>query len=250
MRILAAAALAIALPALAHGADASSILAGPRKQIETADYRIVGRIVRVDGNGTRTNFGVDVKAHWFSGVLRVVLDVTSPPSSRSRILMEMRSDGRVGMKMAHPGARELAMLPFEQWTGGPFGPGFSYEDFLNPELYWPSQSVEKAKYGARDCDLLTSAPGADDRTHYAQVRTWLDHTIAFPVHAEKTLKDSGTVKEFSFIGLRHEGGVWSASQIEGKLRGQNGSTLFLLERGSTKANLKAADFSAENLLKF
>jgi len=250
MKILAAVILAMMLPLLTRAADARAVLAAPRQRVETADYRIVGRMVRIEANGSRTNFPVTVKAHWFSGALQVVLDVASPQASRFRVLMEMRSDGRVTMKTAHRGDKELANLPFEQWSTSPFGPGFGYEDFLTPELYWPRQSVETAKYGARDCDLLTSTPGADDRTHYAQVRTWLDHTIAFPVHAEKTLKQSGGIKEFSFIGLRHEGGVWSASQIEGKLRGQNASTLFLVERGSSKANLKPADFSAESLLKF
>jgi predicted ABC-type transport system involved in lysophospholipase L1 biosynthesis ATPase subunit len=57
-------------------------------------------------------------------------------------------------------------------------------------------------------------------------------------------------QEIFVHGLRHEGAVWSARQIEGKLPGQNTSTLFLVERGSVKANLKAADFSAESLLKF
>ncbi|WP_348261302.1 outer membrane lipoprotein-sorting protein [Telmatobacter sp. DSM 110680] len=250
MRIGGLAVFAALLTVTAHCADVRAVLAEPRKQIETADYRIVGRIVRVDANGTRTNLAVNVKAHWFTGALHIVLDVTSPQPSRFRLLMEMRPDGRVSMKIAHPGDKEFTGLPFEQWNGGPFGPSFSYEDFLNPELYWPGQSLEKAKYGARDCDLLTSTPGPDDRTHYAKVQTWLDHTIAFPVHAEKTLKESGAVKEFSFIGLRREGGVWSASQIEGKMRGERGSTLFLLERGSAKANLKPEDFRGESLLKF
>jgi hypothetical protein len=250
MRLLGLAVFAALLTATAHCADAHAVLAGPRKQIESADYRIVGRIVRVDASGARMNFAVSVKARWFAEALHIVVDVTSPQPSRFRLLLEMRPDGRVSMKIAHPGDTVLAIVPFDQWIGGPFGPGFSYEDFLNPELYWLGQSVEKAKYGARDCDLLTSTPSPDDRTHYAQVQTWLDHTIAFPVHAEKTLKESGAVKEFSFIGLRQEGGIWSASQIEGKIRGQDGKTLFLLERGSAKANLKAADFSAESLLKF
>ena len=250
MRLPGLAVLAALLTATAYCADAHAVLAGPRKQIESADYRIVGRIVRIDANGTRTNFAVNVKSHWFADALHIVLDVTSPQPSRFRLLMEMRPDGRVSMKIARPGDKEFPSLPFEQWSGGPFGPGLSYEDFLNPELYWPGQSIERTGYGARDCDLLTSTPGPDDRSHYARVRTWLDHTIAFPVHAEKTLKESGAVKEFSFMGLRQVGGVWSASQIEGKLRGQNGKTLFLLERGSAKANLKAADFSAESLLKF
>ncbi|HEY2472207.1 MAG TPA: outer membrane lipoprotein-sorting protein [Terracidiphilus sp.] len=250
MKLYAAAILAIMLPLLAHASDARSVIATPKQRIETADYRLVGRIIRVDENGARTNFGINLKAHWFPGVLRVLLDVTSPPSARLRVLMEMRPDGQTTMKTIHPGDKSPAVLPFEQWTNSPFGPGFGYEDFLDPELYWPTQAVEDATYGARKCDLLTSVPGAADRTHYSKVRTWLDHTIVFPVHADKTLKGSGTVKDFSFIGLRHEGGVWSASQVEGKLRGNKGTTLLIVERGSTKAHLSMADFSSENLVKF
>jgi hypothetical protein len=250
MRILWAAILAILLPALAHGADAGPVLAASRQRIESADYRIAGHIVRIDANGTRTSFSVNVKAHWFPGVLRVLLDVTSPPPQRFRVLMELRSNGHVQMKIAHPGDKEFADLPFGQWASGPFGPAFSYEDLLDPQFYWPDQSTEPAKYGARDCDLLSSAPGAVDRTRYTKVRTWLDRKISFPVHEEKTLNGSGAVEEIDFIGLRHVGGVWSASQLESKLRGQEGSTLFLLQFGTPHANLKATDFSAESLLKF
>jgi hypothetical protein len=250
MKILWAAALAIALPALGYGADARSVLAASRQRIEAADYRIVGHIVRIDAGGVRTNFSVNVKAHWFPGVLRVLLDVTSPPPQRFRVLMELRPNGQVQMRIAHPGDKEFANLPIGQWASGPFGPAFSYEDLLDSQFYWPDQATESAKYGARDCDLLTSSPGVESRTRYVKVRTWLDHTIAFPVHDEKTLNGSGAVEEIDFLGLRHDGGVWSASQIESKLHGQPGSTLFLLERGAAKANLKATDFSPESLLKF
>ena len=41
-------------------------------------------------------------------------------------------------------------------------------------------SEGKAKFGARDCDIVKSTPGAADRTHYAEVKTWLDPTIGFP----------------------------------------------------------------------
>jgi hypothetical protein len=82
------------------------------------------------------------------------------------------------------------------------------------------------------------------------VRTWLDHSIGFPVYVEKTQKGAGTVRQFTYIGLRKEAGVWSASQIEGKVRGQAGSTLLIIERGSAKANLKVDDFSNEHLTRF
>jgi hypothetical protein len=110
--------------------------------------------------------------------------------------------------------------------------------------------VEETKFGARDCDLLKSTPGPADRTHYAEIKTWLDHSIAFPVYLEKTLKGTGAVKEFTYYGLRHDGGVWSATQVEVKTRGQAGTTLLIVDRGSTKASLKLGDFNPEQLIRF
>jgi hypothetical protein len=163
----------------------------------------------------------------------------------------MRPDGRNVVKIAHPGDSAPAILPFNKWNDGPLGPGFSYEDFLESAYFWPNQAVvEETKYGARDCDVLKSTPGASDRTQYAEVRSWLDHSIGFPVYVEKTMKGTGAVKEFTYFGLRHEGGVWSASQVEEKLRDSPGSTLLIVDRGSAKANLALADFSTEQLTHF
>jgi hypothetical protein len=58
------------------------------------------------------------------------------------------------------------------------------------------------------------------------------------------------VKEFTYFGLRQNSGVWSASQIEVKIRGHAGSTLLVVDRGSPKAHLVLADFSAERLTNF
>ena len=139
MKLLVPAALAALLTvAPAYCADAHSALAGPRKQIETADYRISGRIVRVDANGNRTNFAVNVKALWFANALHIVLDVAAPQPSRSRLLMEMRSDGRVSMKIAHSGDT-VFRIAVRAMDCRPLWDSFSYEDFLNPEFYWPGQ---------------------------------------------------------------------------------------------------------------
>jgi hypothetical protein len=223
--------------------------------VQTADFRATGHLVRVDATGARTSYGITIKAHWFPGVLRVLLEITPPkatkPDARAHILLEMRPDGRNVVKIAHPGDSAPAILPFNKWNDGPLGPGFSYEDFLESAYFWPNQAVvEETKYGARDCDVLKSTPGASDRTQYAEVRSWLDHSIGFPVYVEKTMKGTGAVKEFTYFGLRHEGGVWSASQVEEKLRDSPGSTLLIVDRGSAKANLALADFSTEQLTHF
>lgn len=244
------------LPAGAQAADVRAVLASARKQIEAADYRATGKLVVVDGAGKRTSYGLAIKAHWFPGILRVLVEIDPPaeaaaharPDERVRILLEMRPDGRNAIRVAHPHGAGLSAQPFEEWADHLFGGVFSYEDFLEPQYYWQDQTILKiAPFGARMCDVLKSTPGASDRTHYAEVQTWLDRTIGYPVYVEKTLKGGGVVKQFTYMGLRQTAGIWSASQIEAKVRGRAGSTLLIVQRGSVKANLSAKDFSPEQI---
>jgi hypothetical protein len=246
------AALALAaLPAVSAPADAHAVLSAQRKLIESADFETVGRLVRVDANGVRTSYGISIKAHGFPGELRALVAITSPATARMHFLLDMHFNGESSIEVARPGDHAMTPLPFDKWSDGPLGSGFSYEDFLEQQYFWPEQMAEApAKYGARDCDVVKSAPGAAEKTHYAEVKTWLDHSIGFPVYAEKTMKGAGAVKQFTYFGLRHNGGVWSASQIEEKTRGENGTTLLIIDRGSAKANLHASDFSAAQLTRF
>lgn len=235
----------------AEAPTAQSVLAGPRQAVNQADYRASGHLVRVDAAGKRTSYDISIKAHWFPGVLRILLQITGPAQARSNVLLEMRPDGQNSIHIAHPGDKAPTALPFEKWTDGPLGPGFSYEDFFQDQYFWPVQAViQSVRRGARDCDVLKSVPGPVDKTHYEQSLTWLDHTIDFPVYAEKTLKAAGVVKEFTSFGVRHDGGMWSATQIEEKIHGQPGSTLLIINRGSPKANLTLADFSLDRLVRF
>ena len=243
-----------------HAADVKTLLAAPRQRIETADYRASGHLIRVDANGNRLSFPITIKAHWFTGVLRVYIEfgtgsktsADSLVSSRApiHILLEMRPNGRSMVQIAHPGSATAFTLPFERWSEGLLGAGFGYEDFLEAQYFWAGQTaLDKAKFGARDCDVVKSTPGAADRTHYAEVTTWLAHDTGFPVYVEKTLK-GGKVKEFTYFGLRQNGGVWSAHQVEAKIRGQAGSTLLIIDRGTPKANLSLKDFSSVQLTHF
>jgi hypothetical protein len=249
------------VPLAVQAADAHTVLAAPRQRIESADYRASGHLVRVQANGVRISVPITIKAHWFPGVLRVYMELgtvskTDANSVASRlhipvhILLEMRPNGPNVVKIAHTGDANPVILPFDKWSDGPLGAGFSYEDFLETQYFWEGQTVlEKSKYGARDCDIVKSTPGATDKTHYVEVKSWLDHSIGFPVYVEKTLK-AGTVKEFTYYGLRQEGGVWSAHQVEAKIRGQAGSTLLIIDRGTPKANLSLKDFSPTQLTHF
>jgi hypothetical protein len=239
----------------ANTADVHAVLATPRQNVEKADFRASGHLVRVEASGARTNYGISIKGHWFTGVLRVLLEITPPQNlsavARAHILLEMHPNGQNSILIAHPGDKAPSPLAFDKWSDGPLGDGFSYEDFLEQQYFWPGQTLlDKTKFGARECDLLRSAPGQGDKTHYTEVKTWLDQSIGFPVYVEKTLKGTGVVKEFTYFGLRHDGGVWSATQVEEKTRGQAGSTLLIIDRGSAKANLDLRDFSPEQLTRF
>jgi hypothetical protein len=260
----------VALPALpAHAADASAVLAAERQQIKTADYRVSGHLICVQANGMRISLPVTIEARWFPGVLRIKLEVgdaSKPAASPSanlaanpappafppaRALLEMRPAGEDSIWIAHPGDKSPTLLPIDKWSDGPLGPGFAWEDFLEQQYFWPEQTLEpSARFGARDCDIVQSAPGAAGRTHYTQVKTWLDHSIGFPVYAEKTMKGTGTIKQFTYFGLRHNGGVWSASQVGEATRGQGVKTLLVIDRGTAKANLSLKDFSPNQLVNF
>lgn len=256
MKALRVAWLAALVPALcAQNAKVNDLLAAPRKEVQTADLRATGHLVSIDARGTRLSFPITIKARWFPGVLRVRVDLGQPPSThremREHILLEMRSGGDNTIRVADPGDAAARIVPFEQWNAHPLGPGFNYEDFLEQQYFWPGQTSEgKTKFGARECDVVQSTPGPADRTHYAQVKTWIDPSNGFPVYVEKTVKETGAVKEFTSYGVRREQGHWSAHQIEVKTRGQAGSTLLIFDRGSVKANLIAADFNPAQLAKF
>lgn len=240
-------AILLAIPAVA--ADLHAVLAVPRQRVETADFRVSGRLVRVDSKGTRSTLPLTIEALGSARVLHVLISTGGP--NRSRILLEMHTTGETAIWVAHPGDKAPTVLPFAQWIDGPLGPGFSFEDFLDQQYFWPIQSLAaETHYGARICDVLQSSPEPAFRTHYASIRTWLDHTIGFPVHAEKSLKGAGTVKEFTYMGLRHDEGVWSAKQVEEKTRGQAGSTLLIIDRGTAKANLQLGNFAPDNLVRF
>jgi hypothetical protein len=244
-----AATLLLTIPA--RTTDAHTVVALSRARVQSANFRASGHLARVDAGGVRTSYAITLKARWFLGELHVLLEIASPATARAHILMEMRPNGQNTIQIAHPGDTAPATLPFDKWSDGPLGAGFSYEDFLEPQYFWPSQTLlEETKYGVHDCDVLKSTPDAADRTHYAEVRTWLDHGIGFPVYAEKTVKGTGAVKEFTYFGLRHNSGVWSAHQVKAKIRGNAGSTLLIIDRGSAKANLALREFSSERLIHF
>jgi hypothetical protein len=227
-----------------------TLLERPLHRLQTANYRATGRLVRVEENGTRTSYKLSIKARGLPGVLRVFVEIASPANVRTHILLQMRAAGQTTIQIAHPGDTTPTTLPFDQWNQD-LGPGFSYEDFLESQYFWKNQTLLDAeKCGERDCDVIKSTPGESDRTHYSEIRTWLDKTIGFPVFVQKTMKGTGVVREYTYYGLRQNRGVWSASQVEAKVRGQAGSTLLIIERGSANAKLDDSEFNPVQLTQF
>jgi hypothetical protein len=245
--------LDLSRPAIAAGPAVAgkSALELAKQNVQAADFRATGHLVRVGADGKRTSDAIALKAHWFPGILRIEAEIASPSEARAHILLQMHPGGESTIQIARPGDHAPRVLPLESWSSGPLGPAFSYEDLLEAHLFWAHQAVvEQTKYGARDCDVVRSTPGPGDRTGYAEIKSWLDRAIGYPVHVEKTLKKTGVIKEFTYFGLRKNEGVWSASQVEVKVHGQAGSTLLIIDRGSPHAHLDLKDFRAEQLIVF
>jgi hypothetical protein len=237
--------LSLLLPSMAFAAnpDLETVLTGSRQRIEKLDYRLTGRLTRVEGNGKRTNFKFVAKAHWFPDGLRLLCEISGPGSEKTSLLLHMNVTGHVTIEAVLPGEKTASALPFERWNDPLVGTDFSYEDMVENQFFWKNQeALSPERYGARNCFVLKSKPGSQDRTYYDSVTSWIDRGILYPVHVVKTLRGTGQHKEFIYYGLRQIGGVWSATQVEAKLQGKPGSSILVIEGGSAKANLRGKDF--------
>jgi outer membrane lipoprotein-sorting protein len=229
--------------AFAANSDLDTVLTGSRQRIEKLDYRVTGRITRVEGDGKRTSYKFVGKARWFSDGLRVLCEISGPGSEKTSVLLHMTVSGHLTIETLFPGEKAASVLPFERWNEPLVGTDFSYEDMVESQFFWKHQEpLAPEKYGARDCFVLKSAPGSEDPSYYASVTSWIDRSILFPVHVVKTLRETGLQKEFIYYGLRQVGGAWSASQVEARLQGKPGSSIMAIEAGSGKANLGRKDF--------
>jgi Outer membrane lipoprotein-sorting protein len=229
--------------AFATNADQDPGLTGSRQRVEKLDYRMSGRLTRVEANGKRTNYKFVGKAHWFPDGLRLLCEISGPGSERTSLLLHMSVTGQVTIKAILPGQKTASVLPFERWNDRLLGTDFSYEDMVENQFFWKNQeALPPEKYGTRDCFVLKSKPGSQDRSYYDSVTSWIDRGILYPVHVVKTLRGTGQQKEFIYYGLRQVGGVWSATKVEAKLQGKPGSSILAIEGGSGKANLKPKDF--------
>jgi hypothetical protein len=229
--------------AFAANPDLETALTGSRQRIEKLDYRVSGRLTRVEGDGKRTSYKFVAKAHWFPDGLSVLCEISGPGSEKTSLLLHMSVSGHVTIQAVLPGEKASSELPFERWNNPLVGTDFSYEDMVESYFFWKNQEVmAPEKYGARDCFVLKSMSGSQDRTFYDSVTSWIDRGILYPVHVVKTLRGTGQQKEFIYYGLRQVGGLWSATQVEAKLQGKPGSSILVIEFGSGKANLGRKDF--------
>ena len=229
--------------AFAANPDLETVLTGSRQRIEKLDYRLTGRLTRVEDSGKRTSYKFVAKAHWFPDGLRLLCEISGPGSEKTSLLLHMNVSGHVTIEAALPGEKAASVLPFEHWNDPLVGTQFSYEDMVESQFFWKNQELlAPEKYGARDCFVLKSMSDSQDRTYYASITSWIDRSILFPVHVVKTLRGTGQQKEFIYYGLRQVGGVWSAAKVEAKLQGKPGSSILVIEGGSAKANLGRKDF--------
>jgi hypothetical protein len=229
--------------AFAANTDLETVLTGSRQRIEKLDYRMTGRLTQVEGNGKRTSYKFVAKAHWFPDGLRLLCEISGPGLEKTSLLLYMSVTGHVTIEAVLPGQKAASALPFERWNDPLVGTDFSFEDMVESQFFWKNQELlAPEKYGARDCFVLKSKSGSQDRTYYDSVTSWIDRGILYPVHVVKTLRGTGQQKEFIYYGLRRVGGVWSATQVEAKLQGKPGSSILVVEGGSGKSNLGRKDF--------
>ena len=227
-------------PAFAANSDLETVLTGSRQRIEKLDYRVSGRLTRVEGDGKRTSCEFVGKAHWFPDGLSVLCEISGPGSEKTSLLLHMSVSGHVTIEALLPGEKAASALPFERLNDPVVGTDFSYEDMLESYFFWKHQELlAPEKYGARDCFVLKSMSGSEDRTYYDSVTSWIDRSILFPVHVVKTLHGTGQQKEFIYYGLRQAGGAWSASQVEAKLQGKPGSSILAIELAQERRILDA-----------
>jgi hypothetical protein len=233
--------------AFAANPDLETVLTGSHQRIEKLDYRMTGRITRLEPDGKRTNHKFVAKAHWFPDGLRLLCEISGSEKEKGKekttLLLHLTATGQVTIEAILPGDKAASVLPFKRWNDALVGTDFSYEDMLENWFFWKHQELlPSEKYGARDCFVLKSLSNAQDQTNYDSVTSWIDRSILFPVHVVKTTRGTQQQKEFLYYGLRQVSGTWSATQVEAKVHGKPGSSMLVIEGGSAKANLTSKDF--------
>lgn len=220
-----------------------SVLAAARARVAKSDVKASGRLVAIAANGTRTNNTIALASHSFPDGLRTLVTVSPPGGASVRYLLTQDANGHASIEVLRKGETAPAKLAAEHWGEGVAGTLFYPEDFADGQFFWAKQTVlPPQKYGARDCFVLKSEPGPGQTTKYASVTTWIDQKTGATVYVEAAPKDGGATKQFVFYDLEQVGGVWASRQVEVKLKDKPGSSMLILDHGSTHAHLQKKDF--------
>ena len=90
--------------------ELETVLTGARQRIEKSDYRLTGRLIRIEGDGKRTTYKFVAKAHWFPDGLRMLCEITGPGSEKTSILLHMTESGHVTIETVLPGQKAASVV--------------------------------------------------------------------------------------------------------------------------------------------
>ena len=196
------------------------------------------------------SYPITIKTHWFPGVLRIFVDLGQPPRRRtaqcaSIFCSKCTPTATIPFASPIPATNPHSLLPFDKWNDGIRRLRVQLRGLPRRTVLLARPASEgTVKFGARDCDVVKSTPGSADKAHYAEVNTWIDPAIGFPVYVEKTLKGTPrSVKEFTSFGLRQRRGRLVRAPGRSEKSRPAGLNAAYYRPGSAKANLTAADFS-------
>src|SRR4029434_1833961 len=104
-------------PSLSFAAnpELETVLTGSRQRIEKLDYRMTGRLTRLEGDGKRTSYKFVAKAHWFSDGLRLLCEISGPDPEKTILLLHMNATGRVTIEAVLPGEKGDSVVAFAHW---------------------------------------------------------------------------------------------------------------------------------------
>jgi len=132
--------------------DASEVLAVPRKNVESADFKASGRLVRVLSSGQRLSSSLTIKAHWFPGVLRVFVQLGQAPGNqpsgsqtdlRENILLEMRPGGQNTIRVMRAADKAPREIAASEWKDTPIGPASTLRIFSSRSSSGPRNRSKK-----------------------------------------------------------------------------------------------------------
>lgn len=213
--------------------QAGALIARILKLRRGSAVRAHGRLVVTDAHNRQRVFQILVLQRPLARSLNLLWRVTEPPEAVTRILVEAPFEGRPTLWLAAGANGKPAVLPPEKWADAILGSQLAFEDLVDDHLGWPEQTVtgEEAVSG-KLCYVLRSAAAGRP-----PVTTWLDEATLLPLRTVKQPRGSGAAKEIVCRGVRQSAGQWTASTIEVRIRGTEGSTRIVFTGGSEHARV-------------